>query len=351
MLIDQAIIEIRSGKGGDGRVSFRREKYIARGGPDGGDGGDGGSVIAQAIHGVDTLLDFAGRHHWFAQDGEPGGSRGCYGKNGRDCILRLPAGTLIYNDDTGDCLADLTTENAKLVIAQGGKGGRGNIHFATATNQVPREATPGGEAIELRLRLELKLIADVGLIGLPNAGKSTLLSSISRATPKIADYPFTTLEPQLGIAELAGSRRVVIADLPGLIEGAADGTGLGSRFLRHIERTRVLLHLVSCESGDPGQCAAAYHMIREELAGYSTELAEKQEVIALSKCDLWGDDAADFATQVASVIGKPVLMLSSATQSGLTDLLEQAWKHLNRDTDTARTGWGPRAAGSEAPNR
>lgn len=338
MFVDQALIMIRSGKGGDGRVSFRREKYVAKGGPDGGDGGDGGSVIAEASSGVDTLLDFAGRHHWFAEHGEPGGSRDCDGKNGKDCVLRLPAGTEIYNDETGERLGDLVGLGDRLVVAEGGKGGLGNIRFATPTNQVPREATPGGDAIEMTLRLELKLIADVGLVGLPNAGKSTFLSTVSRATPKIANYPFTTLSPQLGIAELSGGRRVVIADLPGLIEGAAEGQGLGMRFLRHVERTRVLLHLISCESGDPEVCAASYRTIRGELSAYSQTLSEKPELVALSKCDLWGDDAEAFGAEVSAVLGQRVVLLSSATRTGMSGLLDRTWTLLGRDD--SEESWG-----------
>ncbi|QDU71934.1 GTPase Obg [Mucisphaera calidilacus] len=339
MFVDQAVIMIRSGKGGDGRVSFRREKYVAKGGPDGGDGGDGGSVVALAAEGVDTLMDFSGRHHWYAEDGEPGGSRDCDGKNGKDCVLRLPAGTVLYDDVTGQCLGDLVRVGDELVVAQGGKGGYGNIRFATPTNQVPREATPGEEAVERTLRLELRLIADVGLVGLPNAGKSTFLSSVSRATPKIANYPFTTLEPQLGIAEISGGRRMVIADLPGLIEGAAGGHGLGSRFLRHVERTRVLVHLISCESGDPEVCAAAYRTIRGELSDYSEALASKHEVVALSKTDLWGDDAPVFAAEVEGLIGCRVETVSSATRAGVGALLERVWPSLGRDAQ-ASEGWG-----------
>ncbi|WP_428389063.1 GTPase ObgE [Mucisphaera sp.] len=348
MLIDQATIFVRSGKGGDGCVSFRREKYVARGGPDGGDGGNGGSVVAVATQGVDTLLDFAGKHHWFAEDGVPGSGRDCYGRNGDDCQLKLPPGTVIYDDETGECLGDLTEPGAEIIVAPGGKGGWGNIRFATATNQVPRQATPGEEAVERRLRLELKLIADIGLIGLPNAGKSTFLATISRATPKIADYPFTTLEPQLGIAELTGLRRMVIADLPGLIEGAAQGTGLGSRFLRHVERTRALLHLISCESGDPDTCVENYRMIRSELAAYSKQLAGKPEIIALSKADLWGDDANQFAEEVRHRLDQPVAIISSATRSGIQPVLETAWSRLGREAPEQANagGWGPRAESS-----
>ena len=244
MLVDQCAIYVRAGKGGDGCVSFRREKFVPKGGPDGGDGGNGGSVYAVAAPEVETLLDFAGRHHWIAKNGQPGMGKNMAGSNGEDLVLRLPLGTLIHDRDTGMLIKDLAEIHEPVCIARAGKGGRGNARFARPTHQTPREYEKGTPGEERWLRLELKLIADVGIVGLPNAGKSTLLSRLSQARPKIADYPFTTLEPQLGIVELPGHRRFLMADIPGLIEGAHEGAGLGDAFLRHIERTRVILHLV-----------------------------------------------------------------------------------------------------------
>jgi GTP-binding protein len=330
MLIDSATILVRSGKGGDGNVSFRREKYIPKGGPDGGDGGDGGSVILEASPNVDTLLDFSGRHHWFAQDGEPGGRKQCTGKAGEDLIVRLPPGTLVYDADTDELIDDLDHLGKQIVIAPGGKGGLGNVRFKSATNQTPREATPGEPAVERHLRLELKIIADVGLIGLPNAGKSTLLSRISKATPKIADYPFTTLEPNLGIAELSTDRRIVFADIPGLIEHAHEGHGLGTRFLRHVERTRLLVHLIDIDPSDGSDPVQNYRILRNELAAYSQTLADKPELVVLSKMDLAGGEA-DRAAAVelfGRALDRPVLTISSASGVGLGELLEACWEGL-----------------------
>ncbi|GAB4186304.1 MAG: GTPase ObgE [Phycisphaeraceae bacterium] len=341
MLVDSATIFVRSGKGGDGAVSFRREKFIPKGGPDGGDGGDGGSVILEASPNVDTLLDFSGKHHWYAQDGQPGGRKQCAGKAGEDLVIHLPPGTLVYDAETGELIADLDHLGKRLVIAPGGKGGLGNARFKSATNQTPQQATPGGPAVERHLRLELKLIADVGLVGLPNAGKSTLLSRVSRATPKIADYPFTTLEPNLGIAELSEGRRIVFADIPGLIEHAHEGQGLGTRFLRHIERTRLLVHLIDIDPADGSDPVANYRIIRGELEAYSPTLAEKPELVVLSKMDLAGDEA-DHAAAVElfqQALGRPVLTISAATGTGLTELLEACWAELDRDGERQTDGW------------
>ncbi len=338
MFVDSAIIHVRSGKGGAGCASFRREKYIPKGGPDGGDGGDGGSVILVASDNVDTLLDFTGRHHWHARGGEPGMGKGCYGKKAEDLEIRLPPGTLVYDDATGELIVDLSERGMRHHVAQGGKGGKGNIHFATPTNQTPRFAEPGGEGEERTLRLELKLIADIGLVGKPNAGKSTLLSRISHATPKIADYPFTTLEPNLGIAELPGSgrftsRRMIIADIPGLIEKAHTGAGLGTRFLRHVERTRLLVHLLEIDPTDGHDPVENYRAIRAELASYSDELANKPEIIALSKMELVGgeQDRAAAIQMIEAELGLPVLAISSVTGVGLTELLEACWRRLGKD--------------------
>lgn len=329
MFIDSATIHVRSGKGGHGAVAFRREKYIPKGGPSGGDGGKGGDVWAVAAPGVDTLLDFTGRHHWHAEDGQPGQSRQMHGRDGSDLIIRLPPGTLIYNDDTGELIVDLAAPQQRHLLARGGKGGFGNEHFKSATNQAPRQSSPGEPGEAFNLRLELKLIADVGLIGKPNAGKSTLLSVISQATPKIADYPFTTLEPQLGIAELDPERRLVVADIPGLIEGASGGAGLGVRFLRHVERTRVLVHLLEAAPADGSDPLANYRAIRHELAAHSTTLASKPELVAISKSDLLADDALSaLAARLREALGMPILTLSSAARRGIGELLEACWRHL-----------------------
>ncbi|MEM1356091.1 MAG: GTPase ObgE [Planctomycetota bacterium] len=372
MIIDSANILVRSGKGGDGCVAFHREKFVAKGGPSGGDGGDGGSVILVADPEVETLLDFAGRHHWFADPGQQGEAKGCHGKKGRDLEVRLPVGTLVYEnppemlappepdeDDpdrlfeqvfltgqerahlaqvrapqpgespSGDLLVDLDEPGKRFVVAKGGRGGFGNEHFKTSTNQTPREATPGEAEVEYYLRLELKLIADVGLLGKPNAGKSTFLGRISAARPKIADYPFTTLVPQLGIADLGEGRRMVIADIPGLIEGAHEGHGLGVQFLKHVERTRLLLHLVDIDPAD-GDPVENYRVIRQELTRHSTELAAKPEVVVLSKRDLLGGkENVEVAVQLfREQVDVPVLTMSCATGEDVGSVLQACWDQL-----------------------
>lgn len=339
MLADRAVIHVKAGDGGDGCVSFRREKYIPKGGPDGGDGGPGGDVIAVADHNVQTLLDFRGTHHWRAQRGEHGLGKDCTGAAGDHCVLRLPAGTLIYlADETGEpdeLLGDLEP-GGRIVLAHGGRGGFGNSHFKSPTNQVPRQSTPGEPGEEKTLVLELKLIADVGLIGMPNAGKSSLLAALTRAAPKIADYPFTTLSPQLGIAELDAGRRLVFADIPGLIEGAAEGAGLGHDFLRHVERTRVLAHVIEIEPADGSDPLENYRAIRRELAGYSPLLAEKDEIIVVSKLDLLptDEDRAEavrlFQRELRLGHDQPIVGVSSATGIGLRDLLARCWERADR---------------------
>jgi GTP-binding protein len=321
MFVDEAEIYVKAGDGGNGAVRFRREAGTPRGGPNGGDGGDGGSVILRARPGLDTLLDVRGHHHWRAEVGEPGGSKDMSGAAGRDLVIDLPPGTLVYDKTLGLLLKDLNQQGMEVVIARGGKGGRGNARFASSTNQTPRFAEPGTPGEERRLRLELKLIADVGLVGLPNAGKSTLLARLSAAHPKIADYPFTTLNPSLGIVEAGPERRFVMADLPGLIEGAHKGVGLGDEFLRHVERTRVLVHLVEMEPHTHQAPAEAYRTIRAELAAYSRELAAKPEIVVLTKTDLLpGDDSP--RRQFSKAIGKPALAISSATGAGLARLVK-----------------------------
>ena len=360
MIVDTAHIYVKSGKGGDGCVSFLRMKYIPKGGPNGGDGGDGGSVILHADPEVETLLDFAGRHHWTAEAGEMGRGKQQHGKNGADLHVRLPPGTLVYHAQTGELLVDLNREGMTHAIARGGRGGFGNEHFKTPTAQAPNEATPGEPAVELPLRLELKLIADVGLVGKPNAGKSTLLSVVSAATPKIADYPFTTLVPQLGIAELSGGkaagtpegygRRLVIADIPGLIERASEGAGLGTRFLRHIERTRLLIHVLEPEPEDGTEPAENYRVIRRELEKHSPVLAEKREIVALSKMDLLGgEEDHEVARQMLSeALGREVYTFSAATRVGLTPLLEAAWSELRGLESAEIEGWKSRPAWESA---
>ena len=329
MFIDEAEIEVFAGKGGNGCVSMRREKYIPQGGPDGGDGGDGGSVYLEATDGVDTLLDMVGRHHWRAGNGGPGMGKKKAGKDGEDLIIRLPPGTLVYDRSTGLLLADLTPAGRKVCVAEGGRGGRGNVHFTTSVRQAPDFAEPGKPGQIRQLKLQLRLIADVGLIGMPNAGKSTLLSRISAARPKIADYPFTTLVPQLGIAELDADRRLVIADIPGLIEGAHEGAGLGLDFLRHIERTRVIVHLVDIQPISGPSPIAAYHAIRTELKAYSPKLAAKPEILVANKMDLTGAPEA-LADLRSALPGKQIYAISAATGTGLRPLLEALWQQVEK---------------------
>src|SRR4051812_4327251 len=334
MFVDEATIQVKAGDGGDGCVSFRREKYVPKGGPDGGDGGAGGSVIFEADVNKNTLLDFAGRHHWRADRGEGGMGKKMSGLSGDDLFLHVPPGTMIFDDEHKILLADLDAAGKRVTIARGGKGGRGNWHFRSPTNQAPRYAEPGTEGQERRLRLELKLIADVGLVGMPNAGKSTLLSAISAARPKVADYPFTTLEPQLGIVELSGGRRMVVADIPGLIEGAHFGAGLGTDFLRHIERTKILVHLLDLFPMDGSNPAENYRKIRHELESFSPKLAEKHELIAANKIDLAVDDEAIEKLR-GELVGKEIHVISGVSHKGVEDLLDRLWKILMQERESA----------------
>ncbi|MFW5652593.1 MAG: GTPase ObgE [Planctomycetota bacterium] len=348
MFIDEVTIFVRSGNGGNGCVSFRREKYVPRGGPDGGDGGDGGHVILEADPNVITLLDFRHRTKWAAKNGQPGSSKNCTGASADDLILRVPPGTLVFDPETDHLIVDIDRPGMQHVIANGGRGGYGNTHFKSSIHQAPREATPGEEGEERWIRLELKLLADVGLLGLPNAGKSTLLRSISKARPTVADFPFTTLHPQLGIVELGEARRMVVADIPGLIEGAAAGAGLGHDFLRHIERTQVLLHLLDIAPVDASDPVSNYETIRRELAAYSTALAEKDEVIVLNKIDLVPEDERErlieqIAGRLGYARGERPMVISGATQQGLKALLEQCWSMLERSEEErkeAERAWG-----------
>ncbi|HEY0009986.1 MAG TPA: GTPase ObgE [Tepidisphaeraceae bacterium] len=332
MFIDEALIHVKAGDGGTGCVSFRREKYVPNGGPDGGDGGNGASVIFVADPNKNTLLDFAGKHHWAAQRGEHGMGKKMAGRRGEDLIVPVPVGTVVTDTDHGIVIADLNEADKEITIARGGRGGRGNWHFRTPANQAPRYAEPGTLGQERNLKLELKLIADVGLVGMPNAGKSTLLRSCSAARPKVADYPFTTLEPQLGIVELIGDRRLVMADIPGLIEGAQHGAGLGHAFLKHIERTRVIIHLLDLYPVDFSDPAENYRTIRRELEAFSTDLASKPEVIAANKTDLSHDDEA-LQKLRAEFPDKTIFGMSGATRQGVEPVLEAIWTQLHPTSD------------------
>jgi GTP-binding protein len=328
MFVDEAAIHVKAGNGGAGCVSFRREKYIPKGGPDGGDGGDGGSIVFVADPNKNTLLDFAGKHHWKARNGQAGMGKKMAGEGAEDLVIQVPLGTLIHDTDKQLVIADLDVPGRQVVVAQGGKGGRGNWHFKSSTNQTPRYAGPGTEGQERNLRLELKLIADVGLVGMPNAGKSTLLSAISAARPKIAAYPFTTLDPQLGIVELDRERRIVVADIPGLIEGARNGAGLGHAFLRHIERTKIIVHLLDMFPPDNSDPADNYRKIRAELESFSADLAAKREIVAANKMDLAVDDTA--LVRLRNELGDvEVLAISGATRNGLDLLLQRIWTRLH----------------------
>ena len=321
MFVDRVELFVSGGNGGRGMSSFRREKYIPRGGPDGGDGGDGGSVILRADPNADNLAPLVQKKHWKAKNGEPGGTSGCAGRDAADLLILVPPGTLVKDRDRGHVLKDLVEPGDELVIA-GGRGGRGNKHFATATNRSPREFEPGEEGEERWVTLELKVIADAGLVGFPNAGKSTLLSRLSRATPEIASYPFTTKQPNLGIVGLGADVGFVLADLPGLIEGASQGVGLGHEFLRHVERTRVLVHLVEPFPTDGTDAVRNYHTIRTELQTYSAELAVKPEIVCVSKAEL--TDAKGVRDALAAELGREVLLISSVTGEGLSKLVGRA---------------------------
>ena len=316
--LDQAKIFIRSGNGGPGSVSFRREANVPYGGPDGGDGGRGGDIVAKCVNGLNTLIDFRYQQHFKAESGRPGAGRDKSGLSGKQIILRLPVGTQILSDDQTTILADLTRVGQEIILAKGGEGGHGNAFFKSSTNQAPRKSQPGISGLEMWVWLRLKLIADAGLVGLPNAGKSTFLSVVSAAKPKIADYPFTTLHPNLGVVAIDG-KEFVMADIPGLIEGAHEGAGIGHRFLGHIERCRVLLHLIDATHTDP---IASWRTIRTELSAYDDGLARKPEIIALSKCDSAPDDyVTDLIKELQKAGAKNILRLSSVTGSGLNEVL------------------------------
>jgi GTP-binding protein len=317
--VDRVTIFVKAGDGGAGCCSFRREKYVPRGGPNGGDGGDGGDVIVRAQAGTDSLAEIVNRKFWRAEPGERGMPADCHGRRGETLVITVPPGTLIRDRDRGHILRDLTRPGEEVIVAVGGRGGRGNKAFATSTNRAPRQTQPGTSGEERWIVLELKVIADAGLIGLPNAGKSTLLSRLSRATPEIADYPFTTKYPNLGLVMIGGERAFVLADLPGLIEGAHAGVGLGHEFLRHVERTRVLVHLLEPLPADGSDPLANYRTIRRELELYRPELAEKPEVVAVSKAELTGSEAV--RERLERELGQEVLAISAVTGVGLSRLV------------------------------
>jgi GTPase len=324
--IDLAEIEVQAGKGGDGIVAFRREKYVPAGGPSGGNGGWGGSIIFMATERLQTLLDFRYSRLFKAEDGKKGGPNNCTGASGTDRIIEVPCGTMIYDMETGELIGDLVENNQSFCVAQGGKGGLGNQHFLSNRNRAPEYALPGLEGEYKSLRLELKLLAEVGIIGLPNAGKSTLISSLSSARPKIADYPFTTLIPNLGVVRKPTGDGTVFADIPGLIEGASAGVGLGHEFLRHIERTRLLLHLIDSTADDP---IADYQTIQNELAAYGQGLPEKKQIIALNKIDSTDESVLELLVEeLKSLTSAPIFTISAVTRTGLDALLSEIWQEL-----------------------
>lgn len=326
MFSDKVRIFIKSGKGGDGHVSFRRELYVPAGGPDGGNGGHGGDIIFQVDKGLNTLGDFRHNSKYIAQSGEEGGKKRCTGKNGEDLIIKVPEGTVIYDDESGKVIADMSGDNMKETILKGGRGGKGNMNYATATMQAPQYAQPGQEAKELWVRLELKCIADVGLVGFPNVGKSTLLSRVTNARPKIANYHFTTLNPNLGVVDIDGGKGFVIADIPGLIEGASEGVGLGHQFLRHIERTKVIIHIVDAASTEGRDPIADIKAINAELEAYNPDLLKRPQVIAANKIDAIYDDGSgtnpvELIKAVFEPEGIKVYPISAVTGQGVKELL------------------------------
>ena len=331
--VDEATIKVQAGNGGRGMVSFRREKFIPFGGPDGGDGGDGGSVYVVARQGLNTLADFRYQRGFKAKNGEPGGSADCSGRGGEDLEIMVPVGTVIYDTETEETLGDLTHDGERLIVARGGRGGLGNQHFKSSTNRTPRRATPGYPGEKRELRLELKLLADVGLLGLPNAGKSTLISAVSAARPRIADYPFTTLHPNLGVVYVGEHKSFVMADIPGVIEGAAEGAGLGIRFLKHLQRTRVLLHLVDIAPPDPAADPVKdARVIVAELKRFSPELAARERWLVLNKLDLMTPEDAD--KRCREIVRRlrwkgPVFRISGATRAGTRELCQAIMRRLD----------------------
>jgi GTP-binding protein len=332
VFVDRVEIEVQAGDGGNGCVSFRRERYIPKGGPDGGNGGAGGSVVLVARPGVNNLANLAQRKQWRAESGRAGQGSNCHGRHGADLVIEVPPGTIVRDAEHGFVLKDLAHPDEVLIAARGGKGGWGNTHFKSSTNRAPREAVPGEAGERRRLILELKLIADVGLLGKPNAGKSTLLSRLTHARPEIAAYPFTTKSPHLGIVQVDADRSFVLADIPGLIEGAHRGAGLGHEFLRHVERTRVLVHLVEPEPMDESDPLANYWAIRHELEQYDPQLAQRPEIVAVSKAEL--PAASDVHERLSAAIGRPVLRISAVTGENLNHLVQAIWSALQAAEDS-----------------
>jgi GTP-binding protein len=342
--LDEAKVYIRSGDGGNGCVSFRREKFIEYGGPNGGDGGNGGDVVAETVNGLNTLIDYRYQQHFMAKNGRGGMGKDRHGANGADMVLKVPVGTQIYEEDGETLLADLTEMGQRVVLAHGGNGGFGNARFKSSTNRAPRHANPGQPGTEITIRLRLKLIADAGVVGLPNAGKSTFLAAVSAAKPKIADYPFTTLHPQLGVVDVGG-REFVLADIPGLIEGAHEGIGLGDRFLGHVERCRVLLHLVDGTGEDAGE---AYKTVRAELAAYGHGLTDKPEIVALSKADaMSADEIKQQVARLKRAVKKTPLVVSAVSGDGVAEVLRALWRVIETarrdgvEVSAADAAWHP----------
>ncbi|MCS6898683.1 MAG: GTPase ObgE [Myxococcales bacterium] len=341
--VDSCKVKVVAGHGGNGAISFRREKYVPFGGPNGGDGGKGGDVIFQVDEGLGTLLDIQYAATLRAENGEHGQGSDCYGKGGKDLVVRVPQGTQVFDASSNELLFDLTDTEARVIVAHGGKGGRGNMHFATPYDRAPRRAEPGEPGEIRELRLELKVMADVGLLGFPNAGKSTFVAAVSRARPKVADYPFTTLIPHLGVVRVGQEASFVIADIPGLIPGASKGAGLGIQFLKHVERTRALLHLITVDPGEGRDPWADYQALRHELQSFDPELAKRPEVIALSKADLpevrevFDELQARFATE-----GKSLWLVSAVTGEGIDGVLQALWSHVGREERKGRVRRKPR---------
>lgn len=347
--VDEASIHVTAGKGGNGSASFRREKYIQYGGPDGGDGGDGGSVYLEGDSGLNTLVDFRHRRSYKAQNGVQGKGQEKYGKKGEDICIRVPLGTVVTDESSGVTVGDVTEHRQRLLVARGGRGGLGNVHFKSSTNRAPRKFTPGEPGEEFQLHLELKVLADVGLLGYPNAGKSTLISTVSAARPKVADYPFTTLYPNLGVVRVGIDSSFVIADVPGLIEGAADGAGLGIQFLKHLQRTRLLLHLVDIAPPDEEMPEDAVRKLAQELVNFNTELGDKPRWLVFTKIDLVEPSAAqDIARRVVQALEwkAPWFMISSVTHSGTDDLVQkvgQALEEMKELEQEQQKDWSPMA--------
>ncbi|WP_252232442.1 GTPase ObgE [Clostridium sp. ZBS15] len=330
MFIDKAKVFIKSGKGGDGAISFRREKYVPLGGPNGGDGGDGGDIILRVDTGITTLLDFKYKKKFIAEDGENGGTSKCYGRAGQDLIIKVPMGTIIREEESNKVIVDLSKKGQEFVLVRGGRGGKGNTKFATATRQAPHYAEPGMPGEELSIVLELKLLADVGLLGFPNVGKSTLLSMTTKATPKIANYHFTTLKPNLGVVAIDGIEPFVMADIPGIIEGAAEGVGLGIQFLKHIERTRLLVHIVDISGIEGREPFEDFVKINEELKKYSVKLWDRPQIVVANKSDLLYDDEVfeEFEKKVKELGFAKVYKMSAATREGVDEVIKEAARML-----------------------